>query len=43
VRVVFPSGSLRVSGTVVGTRSVVIRTVDRLGGKITLDRVLTRA
>jgi hypothetical protein len=43
VRVVFPSGSLRVSGTVVGTRSVVIRTVDRLGGEITLDRVLSRA
>jgi subtilase family serine protease len=43
VRVVFPSGSLRVSGTVVGTRSVMIRTVDRLGGEITLDRVLTKA
>jgi subtilase family serine protease len=43
VRVVFPSGSLRVSGTVVGPRNFVIRTVDRLGGEITLDRVLARA
>jgi subtilase family serine protease len=43
VRIVFPSGSLRVSGTVVGHRNVVIRTVDRLGGEITLDRVLGRA
>jgi subtilase family serine protease len=43
VRVVFPSGSLRVSGTVVGQRRVEIRTVDRLGGQITLRRVLGRA
>jgi subtilase family serine protease len=43
VRVVFPSGSLRVSGTVRGARSFVIRTVDRLGGKITLHRVLASA
>jgi subtilase family serine protease len=43
VRIVFPSGSLRVSGTVVGHRNVVIRTVDSLGGQITLDRVLGRA
>jgi hypothetical protein len=43
VRVVFPSGSLRVSGTVKGARSFVIRTVDRLGGEITLHRVLASA
>ena len=43
VRIVFPSGSLRVSGTVVGHRNVVIRTIDRLGGEITLERVLGRA
>jgi subtilase family serine protease len=43
VQIVFPSGSLRVSGTVVGHRNVVISTVDRLGGEITLDRVLGRA
>lgn len=42
VRIVFPSGSLRVSGSVVGHRSFVIGTVDRLGGKITLNRVLGR-
>jgi subtilase family serine protease len=43
LRIVFPSGSLRVSGSVVGHRNVLIRTVDRLGGEITLERVLGRA
>lgn len=40
VRVVFPAGTLRVAGRLVGPRSLAIRTVDRLGGHITLRRSL---
>ncbi|HWD69689.1 MAG TPA: protease pro-enzyme activation domain-containing protein [Solirubrobacteraceae bacterium] len=40
VRVVFPAGTLRVAGRLVGPRSLAIRTVDRLGGQITLRRAL---
>ncbi|MDE3134268.1 MAG: putative Ig domain-containing protein, partial [Acidobacteriota bacterium] len=40
VRVIFPAGSLRVSGTLTGPRSVAVRTVDRVGGHLTLHRAL---
>ncbi|MGH2843867.1 MAG: protease pro-enzyme activation domain-containing protein, partial [Solirubrobacteraceae bacterium] len=40
VRIVFPAGSLRVSGTLTGPRSLAIRTVDRVGGHFTLRRAL---
>jgi subtilase family serine protease len=43
VRIVFPTGSLRVSGTLHGARSVGIRTVDRVGGHLTLHRALGAA
>ncbi len=43
VRVVFPSGTLRVTGKLSGPRSVSIRTVDRVGGRITLHRALGAA
>jgi subtilase family serine protease len=43
VRVVFPAGSLRVSGSLRGPRSVAIRTVDRVGGHVTLHRALGAA
>jgi subtilase family serine protease len=43
VRIILPSGSLRVSGRLAGPRSVAIRTVDRVGGHVTLHRALGRA
>lgn len=38
VRVVFPSGSLRVRGSLSGAISVAVSTVDRVGGHLTLHR-----
>ncbi len=38
VRVLFPSGSLHVRGTLHGRVSVQVRTVDRVGGHLTLTR-----
>lgn len=43
IRIVFPAGSLRVSGRLTGPRSVAIRTVDRVGGHVTLRRKLGAA
>ena len=40
VRVVFPAGTLQVAGRLAGPRSLAIKTVDRLGGRITLRRAL---
>ncbi len=43
VRVVFPPGSLRVRGSLTGPRSVAVRTLDRVGGHLTLHRALGAA
>ncbi|MDE3130235.1 MAG: S8/S53 family peptidase [Acidobacteriota bacterium] len=42
VRVLFPSGSLRPRGRLAGGTSVAVRTVDRVGGHLTLHRRLGR-
>jgi subtilase family serine protease len=43
VRIVFPSGSLRVAGALGGMRSLAVRTIDRAGGHVTLHRALGSA
>ncbi len=43
VRIVFPSGSLRVAGRLHGRRRLAVRTVDRVGGHVTLHRALGAA
>jgi hypothetical protein len=43
VQIVFPAGTLRVAGNLAGPRTLAVRTLDRVGGHITLHRALGAA